>query len=313
MEQRYTDPIYQITFQQLRYFLSVAENLSFTKAALENHVAQTAVSQNIIALEKNLNLRLFKRDKRSVYLTEAGKFFYQKVKKVFCELDAYIVQAQLLNKGYDGNLNIGFQGSHEKEILPELFKYFKKLYPHIAITLIQDGLHTLNYQLAQSKLDIIFTLTSEPAAAPDIQELSVASYPLCAVVPSSHPLADQSKLNRIQFQHDPIIFIKPARSSGTYETMINDCRHAGFSPVITTYTENIDAALLLIEAGMGISFFPSCCNTHTPNLSFIELDDDTSVTLAVRWSSKSDNPCIPLFIDSVRNFIQQKGAIIPDC
>lgn len=159
---------YFINIRQLYYFISVAEHLNFTKAAEENHIAQTAMSQNIIALEKQLDVRLFERTKRKVILTNAGKQFYTSIKPILEELEHSITLTQRAEKGLEGSLRIGFQGIHEKEVLPKAIRIFQSRYPEIDITLVQDSLQHLEKQLKEQRLDLIFHFPANchPTAIP---------------------------------------------------------------------------------------------------------------------------------------------------
>lgn len=291
---------YFINIRQLHYFVSVAETLSFTKAAQQNHIAQTAMSQNILTLEKQLSLSLFERTKRKVALTASGQKLYTDIKRILAELETAISQAQNIENGFEGNLRIGFQGIHECHILPITLRSFQEQYPRINITLLQDSLHNLGKQLEKDNLDIIFTLSSEEFDSTLIEEYIFSREPLCAVVPNDHPLAHKEYVRRDMFSEEPVIFVKPQNSSGTYNRMLSDCKNAGFEPNVVACTENVESALMLVSAGMGITFFPKCCQDQNHDITFLELANDNTIELSVRWRKNSSNAALMLFLNTLK-------------
>lgn len=291
---------YHITLKQLCYFLSVADNLNFTKAAKENYIAQTAMSQNILALEKQLGVTLFERTKRKVTLTDPGKALYDDFSRILLDMEICIERAQRIQQGFKGSLRIGFQGIHENEILPKILRIFQKKYPQIDIVLTQDSLHNLSMQLQNNKLDVIFSLTCEEFDDTEIDEYIFSREPLCAVLPVNHPLAKNKIIRRGQLAKEPVIFVKPENSSGTYDSMLRDCQKQGFTPNVVTCTENVESALMLVDAGLGVTFFPACCKGLNHNITFVELDENTFVELCIRWKRNSVNPAVPLLIEIFR-------------
>ena len=113
---------------QLRYFVDVAKYLSFTQAADENYVAQSAISQQIANLEKELGFRLFERTSRSVRLTSAGMSLFIDMKSIIKRLDISVQNASHVARGESSPVRIGFQGKHEKLFLPKLVHDFGAFY-----------------------------------------------------------------------------------------------------------------------------------------------------------------------------------------
>ena len=283
--------------RQLQYFISVAELLSFTKAAEANHIAQTAMSQNIITLEEILNVKLFERNKRNVTLTNSGKQFYQDAKKILEQLELSINRVQRIDEGFDGTLHIGFQGIHEKEIIPKILRRLKEEYPNIDIMLTQDSLNNLSEKLLQQTVDVIFSIGNEKITSKNICQQVISQEPICAVLPIDHPFAGKKIVKRAWFANDPVIFVKRENSASTFEAMMKDCKKANFVPNIVTYTANIESALMLVEAGMGVSFFPKCCQNFNTNIAFVTLEEDSHVDLTIRWKKNNPNPSLSFFLD----------------
>ena len=292
---------YLFHLRQLQYFVSVAELLSFTKAAEANHIAQTAMSQNIITMEKQLDVQLFERDKRNVALTTAGRQFYSDAKRILKEIELSIERVQKIHEGFEGTLHIGFQGIHEKKLLPDYIRTFKKQFPNIEVVLVQDTLSSLNEKLKHKMLDIIFSIASEKIEDTCIEERVVSQELICAVLPYDHPMATKKKVSRRDFQGEAFIFMKAEDGSGTFEAMMEDCKKANFTPKITTFTSNVETVLMLVESGMGISFLPKCCENSNERVVFVELTEENTSSLVLRWRKDSNNPTMPLFLDIIAN------------
>ena len=294
------NPIYYLNIRQLYYFVSVAETLSFTKAAQANHIAQTAMSQNIISIEKQLGIKLFERSKKKVELTNVGYQLYTDVKKELNRLEDMVSRAQRLDQGYEGEIRIGFQGVHESAYLPTIIKDFKHKYPNVVVSLDQKSPEELEKELETGGMDVIFTFTTEKMDAKKIEEYAFSKEEICAVVPRNHNLAGRRKVKRSAFANEAMVFVKPENGQGTYKKMLEDCENAGFTPNIATTTESVESAIMLVEAGVGVGFFPKCCSGVNQNVKFVALENDDTVDLCIRWRKDSINTITPLFVDMIK-------------
>ena len=206
-----------VHFRQLQYFIDVAECLSFTQAARKNHIAQTAMSQNILSIERQLGLKLFNRNRQKVSLTESGKSFYADAKHLLSELEKALERCRQIENGFSGSLRIGFQGMHERKLLPHFLKIFRDNYPNIQVSLIQDSIQQLNLKLEKDMLDVIFTISFEELDTSLYCEKILSREPIYAILPKNHPLAERKKIKRNLLSQDPVIFIKRDGSASTFE------------------------------------------------------------------------------------------------
>lgn len=284
--------------RQLNYFISVAEHLNFTKAAKCHYIAQTAMSQQIRALEKKVGVDLFIRNNRSVRLTPAGIQFFKEAKRIVTIAEDALKRTRHAASGIAGALQIGFLGPNEKRFLPELIRKFRNTYPNINLTFKQGNAETIREELEQELLDIAFTMTVDIDKNSMIVWKLLYSDPICVIMHRDHPLANQTKINLYALAHDPFVAIEPEEYPGAFERMVQFCEARGFSPNIVCHQRSLDSVLMMVEAGVGITLLPHFFDVYiNPNLRFIDLEGDIDqVDSVVAWHKGNPNPSIPMFL-----------------
>lgn len=287
--------------RQLRYFIAVAEHLSFTEAANRLFVVQSAVSQQIAELEKRLEVKLFERTKRSVQLTSAGRVFLREATLLLQKSEEAIELARQAESGVLGSLNIGFLGLSLKQYLPRLIRQFRLDYPQITLKVNRFSHGLLNESLGNGELDLAFTSSFGLQSIPDLEWKSVYSDSSTIVIHQDHPLASRSKVNLAELAHEPFIALNRQDSPQAYDRLLQLCANNGFSPNIVSQTGFIDTVLLLVEAGMGIAIMPRGIQSYaSPELRFLEIEGyDSQFDLVVAWKKTNPNPSIPFFLDAI--------------
>ena len=145
---------------QLRYFVSVASCRSFTRAAERHFLTQTAITQQVKALEDSLGFPLINRQRRPIELTPAGKVFYQEAKAILARVDAAIVKAQEASTGTVGTIRIGYEKGFERSDLSDRLRAFRRACPNILIFCYREDTDTLSEKLLTNELDVIFAWDS---------------------------------------------------------------------------------------------------------------------------------------------------------
>lgn len=291
--------------RQLKYFLDVATCLNFTKAAQQNHIAQTAMSQNIISLENQLGFKLFHRNNRNVELTHMGQAFYQEALQIVRAVDRAEAHMQSLASGNEGIIRIGFQGEHESRFLPQMIQKFRDRYPKVTPELIQSIPSDLERMLSHDEVDIIFNIQYEETAD-DAEELFIETQPLCLVTSSGHPLAGQERISRCQLANEPMVFLNPACGEDIYHHMVHESLQCGFTPKVVGFATSVYSLLLMVSCGVGITVLPESCDTRQFDLRFIPLEENTSLNVVARWRSKNHNPRVPLFVSMLKEIFPTK-------
>lgn len=287
--------------RQLEYFISVADCLNFTKAAQRFYISQTAISQQIKALEDSINVKLFTRNNRSVKLTPAGEIFYKEAKFIVAKTDEAIKKAQLATSGYSGFLKIGVIPGHEQSYLPKLLRNFHRNYPLIDLSIKEDNIENLNKQLEDGLLDVAFNMDFNLDRYKNIKWKSLMKHPLYAILYKSHPLSNETKISRASLKDESFIFIKRNEAPYGFDRIISNCIDCGFSPKIVHQTDSIETIYLMIKAEMGITIFPKYINDkENDNLVFLEMDGENEyIESVLTWNSTNSNPVLPVFLDNV--------------
>jgi len=294
-------------FRQLRYFISVAEHLNFTQAAQHHYITQTAISQQIIALETQLGVKLFNRTNRSVQLTPAGKTFLRESRIMVARADEAIKLTRHAASGLVGNLKIGFLGPNEKPFMPTLIRQFRRKYPNIVFSLHQSGIDDIHEALEHRFLDVAFTLPFHLDKIAGLTWEIIQSDPFCVIFYHDHPLTKKAKIKRADLSGEPFVVIEREVAPGAFDAMIQDCVKSGFTPNIVAQSRFLETVLLLIESDVGISILPRFFELYaTPNLRFIELEgENETMKLVVAHHVDNDNPTIPLFLEELKTVLEQ--------
>ena len=291
---------------QLKYFIAVAETLSFTQAARELFVAQTAISQQIASLERELDVTLFTRTTRAVHLTAAGKALYEEAKSVLAQLERATFKAKQYEIGAAGFLNLGFPGKHGMQFLTGLLKLFRRRYPEIGLTLSIEDNKVLQQALKRELLDITFTFcrtTDHLLNDRSTTWLELDTYPLCVVLSSEHPLAGRDVIEWDEIRSEKLLsgYMPGNQAEQNIDKLdalrINDpvfLLHSTHPPI---YSD--DALMPMIEAGYGIAILPSFRQTVGENkprfIRLVGLGDGPHLMLG--WQKYNPNPAVPHFLD----------------
>lgn len=296
--------------KQLRYFVSVAENLSFTDAAAKHFVAQSAISRQISNLEDLIGVQLFVRNKRAVQLTTAGTQLLKEAREVIVHYESAISKARLASQEMSGNIKIGFLGP-EKTFLPKLIHQFNKKFPQVSIDLTQFTRETLNYSIKNGEIDIGFTLSLSIEKYPEIQWRKISNIPINVVIHRDHPLADRDKISITLIANEPVVVISQKISPDGYKHTWEMFAKHGFTPNIVKECSCYETVLLMIEAGIGMTILPKTIVNSPPTLCFKELEEKNIETeFIVAWNKNNQNPLLFHFIKEIESFLIKKQKSI---
>lgn len=259
--------------RHLRYFLAVAEELHFTRAARRLFIGQPPLSQQIRQLEDEVGVALFIRGTRSVSLTEAGQAFMPHAYAALESTKKAKVAAKLAAAGELGTLRIGFTSAASfNPVVPASISTFREAYPEIDLVLKEECSSILFSELESQNLDIAFLRPS------DSQREKLTGYefltePLCVALPATHRLGGRSTLRLEELSRDPFILYPRANGSLLYDSIIAGCRMAGFSPHVVQEAPQMGSTVNLVAAGVGVAVVPeSMRQLHPKGVIYIGIE-----------------------------------------
>ncbi|WP_394992356.1 LysR substrate-binding domain-containing protein [Emticicia sp.] len=285
--------------RQLRYFLMLANELHFKRAADKLFIVQPALTKQIQDLEAELGIRLFDRNKRNVKLSVAGEFFRNEVTKVFEGLEKAKNEIKQVELGQIGEVKIGYVGSCIHTFLPNLLAKLHEIFPEIHTYLSEMTSASQLLAIQKGELDISFLRNPPPNKR--FQQQLVFQENFALVLPQNHWLNDTNFESMAQVSHEK--FILPTKSDGEiyHQLQWSICEDAGFVPQIAHETVHGHTTLKLVESGLGISLIPISFSTVTnAAIKFIELTSiPQKAEITALWSPQNPNPSLGRFLEMI--------------
>jgi DNA-binding transcriptional LysR family regulator len=289
--------------RHLHYFIAVAEELHFSRAAERLHIAQPPLSQQIRDLEAELGVTLFERTKRRVELTAPGQVFLEKVRQAIQHIEQAVEAAQRASRGEIGRLSIGFNSSATYSVLPTLLRKFRESCPEVELDLHELTTHQQLVRLNQHQIDAgILYLPIEGEA---LNVVSVLKEMMVVAMPETHPLAALSQVS-IRALSRELFIIPPHRlGGGLYRQIMQFFQQTRFSPTIVQEATQLQTIISLVAGGVGVALVPaSLQNLQRAGVVYRYLQEPTpEVEIGVAWRQHDGSPVLQKFIDSVREMV----------
>lgn len=294
--------------RQLRYFIAVAEEGSFSRAAGRLHVSQPPLSTQIKGLEDELGVLLLERSNRGVSLTPAGLVFFEETRTVLARLEHAKKETLRANRSDVGLLSIGFVSIADYGILPPALKNFRSSYPLVEVQLHELTTDAQIRELRAARLDLGIGLG--PVDEPDLEFERVLREELVLAAPSGHPAAKgEGALDLRALSKEN--FIVPPReiAPGLYDLIISHCRSFGFAPRITQHARQMQTVISLVSCGMGFALVPSSLrNLRRTGVRYRQLRGKAaSIELGILRLRNSDTPLRERFVEALRNPARAAG------
>ena len=259
-----------MNIQNLISFTIAAKHLSFTKAAEECFIAQSAISRQIAAIEEELGITLFIRSKIKMQLTPAGEVFNKEILNILQRYNSAVYLARDIESGYKETLSIGF-GLFDSHIVMNYVKRFSKLYPNVSILLNQYPYDTLIQNLKDGKCDVAFCPINRTEQLKGISITRVKSYCKSIAVSNNNEMSHKSEITSNDLNNQ--VFINPAEDSTMQPIAFGMlCARMGIAPKKIVTANTLEAILTMVEADLGISIVPEYLKGTTHyNVSVIPL------------------------------------------
>lgn len=289
-----------MNLNQLEYFVCAAHHLNFTKAAKECYISQTAMTQQIQALERNIGVQLFIRDKHHMELTTAGKVYLKEAKAILKRSDEAIRLARMASTGMDGELSVGFISGFGQSDGYELLRGFHEAFPDIKLKFFRNTMSGLMEYLQKGECDIAFTVQPHQRAYENMNRQYIRSYPLYVVMSRNNPLAEEKEITCKELKDQAFIIMQPAaRSRDEMEEMLWVYQRGGFLPQVVAVEKEPETIMLMAALEMGVSLLPEYIvrpYSRNEELAIVPVmkSDGTAETLNFEmvWSTDNANPSV---------------------
>jgi DNA-binding transcriptional LysR family regulator len=296
--------------RHLRYFVAVAQYLSYSEASRRLHVAQPAISQTILNLEDELEVKLLLRTKRSVQLTAAGTTFLREAGEILRRADEARRQTQRAARGEVGSLGIGFFGTAAAPILPALVQTYRSKFPNIELQLYELNPDQQLAAFDDDRIQLGFTRPLPVDRRPEFEEEIVYTDRLAVALPEAHPLAKQKVVRLKSLASEPFVQFHRKGAPGLFDEVIACCRRADFSPRVINEPNFMATVMTLVESGLGVSLIPRC--VRSLNRTHVAIRPITPksapIPLCACWRKSANDPTLAAFMDIVRKAVPQIRA-----
>jgi DNA-binding transcriptional LysR family regulator len=285
--------------RHLRYFLGVAEQRHFTRAARKLGIAQPPLSQQIRQLETEIGAALFTRGARGVTLTAAGEAFLPHAEASVREADRARAAARRVTHGDLGTVRVGFTSAASlNPLVPATISHFRQAHPNVELRLAVLATTSLLTELLQDHLDVAF-MRPTPTERQALRVIPLPDERLWIALPMTHELAGRKRLRLRDLRDEPFILYPRANGSLLYDTIISACQQAGFSPRVVQEAPQMASIVSLVAAGVGVTLVPeSVCQLRPQGVKYVRLNGQApAATLCL--AARSDTPVGP-----VENFLR---------
>jgi DNA-binding transcriptional LysR family regulator len=287
-------------FRQLRYFVTVAQELHFGRAAERLDITQPALSKQIRVLERELEIELFIRTKRTVKLTKAGEVFLEQAQQLLHQAEKAIKLAKRAALGEVGRLTIGFTSTAIYTVLPELIGRFRVGYPQVELEMLELSTEAQVTALNRGEIDL--GLLHPPIDARGLELYPILAEEFVAVLPKQHHLAIAKSKQSLSLQdlaHESFILHPRSEGPFLYDGFLKLCRQAGFQPQIVKEVNSHQTRICFVAAGMGITFIPAGLQESVSQdlvCKTMEEDLTMKIEFAAAWRSVVTLPVLQEFI-----------------
>ena len=287
--------------RHLRYFVAVAEALSFARAARALNISQPPLSRQIRALEEELGTALFARTKRSVQLTPAGTALLPEARRLLREADGLKAGARQLAAGEIGTLGLGFISVAAYNLLPDLAPGFRHRHPGVKLVLQEATSDVLLAALRQGELDVGLVLP--PVDVPGLEYVPLVHETLIAALPAGTAHArTKGPITLASLAAEPFILFPRKVGSSLYDAIVGACRRAGFEPRVDQEAIQMQTIVSLVAARMGLALVPASLEQmRRTGVVYRPLADRSArVEIGMAWRVGDASPAVRAFVALAR-------------
>jgi len=281
-----------VELRHLRYFVALAEELNFTRAAKRLHISQPPLSLQIRQLEKELGTSLVRRQTRGVELTDAGKLLFEQARVILKQVEDAALGVRRRGRGETGRILVGSTGFYCHPLITKCLLEIKARYPNLTIAPELDVTSTplLIAWLRAGRVDVC--LVSMPVEDGDGLQIEALVEEDCVIaLPRAHPLGNSPSAPLASLAKEKLVLCYRAANPGMHDSILAACHGAGFNPQIGQEVPQIVSVMPLVAAGFGVSIIPrSFSEIRFPGLNYVEIEGDpprAAIGIACRRDERS--------------------------
>lgn len=293
-----------MTISQIKYFVTVAKCLSFTKAADQLFISQPALSKHIRKMEEELNIQLFVRTSNGIRLTPAGSALYMGMSDMYGNYIDLIEKADKIQKGLDGTLRIGvLDQTHVADFMPLVYRFFKETYPNVDLWFTDGSFKYLLSEMYAGHLDMIFTLKFTIENKDSVIYQYVDRSDDYIVISKYHPLAVNDNITLDDVKDEAFVMISEEDNPESAPLIFGICKEHGFVPQ-TRYAKTLAEQILWVETGMGVAILDTRCSIqNNPDIKCYKMESNWDPSLVVAWNQNNYNPLIAVFLKKMNDIL----------
>ncbi len=286
--------------RHLRYYVAVAEELHFHRAAERLHISQPPLSQQIRALESELGVQLLERNRRSVALTAAGAVFLEEAREVLAAADRAAEAARSVGRGEEGRLALGFVGSAMHGTLPGVLRAHRRAFPRVQLVPTEMPTAGQLEALLAGRLDV--GVIRPPVREPGLAFATIDTEPLVVALPEDHPLAARAEVALAALVGEPFVLLSRREAPGLYAALGEAMAQAGGAPEVVQEARELQTVVGFVAAGLGVSLVPASVGADAHRgVAYRPVAGATpTVELALAWRPEDPSPVLAAFVASAR-------------
>jgi DNA-binding transcriptional LysR family regulator len=299
--------------RHLRYFLAVAQELNFTRAAKRLHIAQPPLTQQIKALEAELGVTLFDRSSYRIELTTAGRAFAAEVGRILGDVRNAVLIAKRAARAAVGQVRVGFTESASfNPLVTSAFRSFRSAYPEVEVSLEERQSTELAIGLREGRIDAAFLrppLETEERITLHLLE----EEEMVVALPSGHALAKRKEIDLPELEKETFILYPRAVRPGLADAVVSACEKVGFTPQVQQYAPQLSSTINLVAASLGISIVPRSMQELQPHaVSYVRLQGrPVQALLGIAHRADESSAAVLKFVEMARS-MSRPQANAPD-
>ncbi|MCP3711370.1 LysR substrate-binding domain-containing protein [Paraburkholderia sp. CNPSo 3274] len=297
-----------LDLRRLRYFVTVAEELHFGRAAVRLNIAQPPLTRHIAALEAELGIRLFERSTRAVKLTPEGILFLERARGVLHAVGEAQATARKLAQGVTGRIAIGYTSSIPmSDAFAEIVRNAGRALPEVELTFREVATASQHRQIVEGALDIGFGWSAANAQEDSLSSLVIAHEPLIAAVPSGSVHARKQSIDFAELRDETFLIFPPGSGSALTAALDSLCAQAGMEPRIGPTASQTAALISLVAAERGVAIVPAFTMAlQRSGVAYVPLRGAPALDQTVSWTEPFTSTCVERFVELAQSVAQRE-------